>query len=89
MQFYLQDTKSSNGTFVNSHRLSKGSEESAPYELFSNDTVQFGVDVMENSRKGYYLQLTLCFFLNFLCRVLTRTPLDALISLPLLFSVVL
>jgi len=53
LQFYLQDTKSSNGTFVNSHRLSKGSEESMPYELFSNDTVQFGVDVMENSRKGY------------------------------------
>lgn len=50
-KFYLQDTKSSNGTFVNSHRLSKGSEESMPFELFSNDTVQFGVDVMENSRK--------------------------------------
>jgi len=58
LQFYLQDTKSSNGTFVNSHRLSKGSEESMPYELFSSDTVQFGVDVMENSRKG----TTTCFY---------------------------
>ena len=54
-QFYLQDTKSSNGTFVNSHRLSKGSEESSPREIFSSDTVQFGVDVMENSRKGTHV----------------------------------
>ena len=51
-QFYLQDTKSSNGTFVNNQRLSKGSEESAPREVCSGDIVQFGVDVMENSRKG-------------------------------------
>ncbi|XP_077291106.1 sarcolemma associated protein isoform X2 [Arctopsyche grandis] len=47
--FYLADTKSSNGTFVNSHRLSEGSKESAPYEVCSGDIVQFGVDVMENS----------------------------------------
>ena len=52
MQFYLQDTKSSNGTFVNNQRLSKGSEESVPREVCSGDIVQFGVDVMENSRKG-------------------------------------
>ena len=52
IQFYLQDTKSSNGTFVNNQRLSKGSEESAPREVCSGDIVQFGVDVMENSRKG-------------------------------------
>ena len=51
-QFYLQDTKSSNGTFVNSQRLSKGSEESAPRQLYSGDIIQFGVDVMENSRRG-------------------------------------
>lgn len=51
-QFFLQDTKSSNGTFINNQRLSKGSEESPPRELFSGDIVQFGVDVMENSRKG-------------------------------------
>lgn len=54
IQFYLQDTKSSNGTFVNSSRLSKGSEESSPTEVCSGDTIQFGVDVMENSRKGQY-----------------------------------
>ncbi|KAF2369038.1 Forkhead-associated (FHA) domain [Trinorchestia longiramus] len=50
-KFYLQDTKSSNGTFVNNQRLSKGSEESAPREVCSGDIVQFGVEVMENSRK--------------------------------------
>lgn len=50
-KFYLQDTKSSNGTFVNSQRLSKGAEESAPREIFSGDIIQFGVDVMENSRR--------------------------------------
>lgn len=52
VQFYLQDTKSSNGTFVNSSRLSKGSEESPATEICSGDIIQFGVDVMENSRKG-------------------------------------
>uniref|UniRef100_UPI00358DF6A3 sarcolemmal membrane-associated protein-like n=1 Tax=Myxine glutinosa TaxID=7769 RepID=UPI00358DF6A3 len=50
-KFYLQDTKSSNGTFVNNQRLSKGSEESCPFEILSGDAIQFGVDVMENSRK--------------------------------------
>ncbi|XP_073998916.1 sarcolemma associated protein isoform X1 [Rhodnius prolixus] len=50
-KFYLQDTKSSNGTFVNNHRLSKSSEESLPREVCSGDIVQFGVDVLENTRK--------------------------------------
>ncbi|XP_051967064.1 sarcolemmal membrane-associated protein-like isoform X4 [Xyrauchen texanus] len=50
-QFYLQDTKSSNGTFINSQRLSRGSEESPPCEVLSGDIIQFGVDVTENTRK--------------------------------------
>lgn len=50
-KFYLQDTKSSNGTFVNNQRLSKGSEESPAREVCSGDIVQFGVDVVENPRK--------------------------------------
>ncbi|XP_068763437.1 sarcolemmal membrane-associated protein isoform X33 [Struthio camelus] len=50
--FYLQDTKSSNGTFINSQRLSRGSEESPPCEIMSGDIIQFGVDVTENTRKG-------------------------------------
>uniref|UniRef100_A0A671RH76 Sarcolemmal membrane-associated protein n=1 Tax=Sinocyclocheilus anshuiensis TaxID=1608454 RepID=A0A671RH76_9TELE len=51
-KFYLQDTKSSNGTFINSQRLSRGSEESPPCEVLSGDIIQFGVDVTENTRKG-------------------------------------
>ncbi|KYO29757.1 sarcolemmal membrane-associated protein isoform B [Alligator mississippiensis] len=50
-KFYLQDTKSSNGTFINSQRLSRGSEESPPCEIMSGDIIQFGVDVTENTRK--------------------------------------
>lgn len=46
-KFFLKDTGSSNGTFINNHRI-KASE---PYEISSNDIVQFGVDVTENSRK--------------------------------------
>ena len=37
-------------TFTNC-RLSKGSEESLPREVCSGDILQFGVDVMENSKK--------------------------------------
>ena len=54
-KFFLQDTKSSNGTFVNNVRLSKGSEESEPKQIKSGDIVQFGVDVVENSKKGLYV----------------------------------
>jgi len=50
-QFYLQDTKSSNGTFLNGNRLGKSNEDSAPFELNSGDIVQFGVDVTENTKK--------------------------------------
>jgi len=53
LKFYLKDTKSSNGTFVNNQRLSKGSEESAPKEIFSGDIVQFGVEIVENTKKGF------------------------------------
>ncbi|KAL1495033.1 hypothetical protein ABEB36_010519 [Hypothenemus hampei] len=45
-KFFLQDTKSSNGTFVNNNRLSPGN-----HEVSSGDIVQFGVDVVENNRK--------------------------------------
>ncbi|CAF1296815.1 unnamed protein product, partial [Adineta steineri] len=50
-KFLLQDTKSSNGTFVNNERLGKCNEESPPFEIYSDDVVQFGVDVTENNRK--------------------------------------
>ncbi|CAF4602730.1 unnamed protein product [Rotaria sp. Silwood1] len=50
-KFLLQDTKSSNGTFVNNQRLGKCNEESLPFEIYSGDIIQFGVDVTENNRK--------------------------------------
>ncbi|XP_025107435.1 sarcolemmal membrane-associated protein-like isoform X2 [Pomacea canaliculata] len=51
-KFYIQDTKSSNGTFINNQRLCKSGEESPMREIFSGDLIQFGVEVMENNRRG-------------------------------------
>lgn len=50
-KFFLKDTGSSNGTFINNQRLSQTTSESEPFEVSSGDIVQFGVDVMENARK--------------------------------------
>lgn len=50
-KFYLQDTRSSNGTFVNNQRLSATGSESAAKEVCSGDIVQFGVDVVESTKK--------------------------------------
>lgn len=44
---------------MNNVRLSKGSEESAPKEIKSGDIVQFGVDVVENSKKGLLMTLSI------------------------------
>uniref|UniRef100_UPI00358F1B7A sarcolemmal membrane-associated protein-like isoform X2 n=1 Tax=Myxine glutinosa TaxID=7769 RepID=UPI00358F1B7A len=53
-KFFLQDTRSSNGTYVNGRRLSKSGEESYPYEIFSGDVLQFGIDITENSHHVTY-----------------------------------
>ncbi|EDS28400.1 tropomyosin [Culex quinquefasciatus] len=51
-KFFIKDTGSSNGTFINNVRLSQTSTESEPYEgQLRADFVQFGVDVMENTRR--------------------------------------
>ncbi|XP_059608064.1 sarcolemmal membrane-associated protein, partial [Phlebotomus argentipes] len=50
-KFFIRDTGSSNGTFINNQRLSPMSHRSDPFEVSSGDIVQFGVDVTENSRK--------------------------------------
>lgn len=47
----MQDTASSNGTFVNDQRLSLTTTSSKPFEVKSGDIVQFGVDVLENAYK--------------------------------------
>lgn len=51
LHLWPQDTGSSNGTFINNIRLSQTCSESEPYEISSGDIVQFGVDVMENTRR--------------------------------------
>ncbi|KJE96732.1 hypothetical protein CAOG_07007 [Capsaspora owczarzaki ATCC 30864] len=49
-KFMLKDVKSSNGTFLNSNRLSDTGQESRPFEIKCEDVVQFGVDVLENNK---------------------------------------
>lgn len=43
-QFYIRDTKSSSGTFVNRARLSQPNQESKPFLLHHGDVIQLGVD---------------------------------------------
>ncbi|KAG1813622.1 SMAD/FHA domain-containing protein, partial [Suillus subaureus] len=43
-KFYIKDTKSSSGTFLNDRRLSPAGSESAPHQLKHGDIVQFGVN---------------------------------------------
>ena len=53
LQFYIKDTKSSNGTFVNESRLSPSGEESGSIELKSRDILQFGVNVNVERRSRF------------------------------------
>ncbi|KAJ7649545.1 SMAD/FHA domain-containing protein, partial [Mycena polygramma] len=50
-KIFIRDTGSANGTFVNGRRLSLEGHDSFPYELRTNDVVEFGTDIMI---KGYY-----------------------------------
>ncbi|KAG1473602.1 hypothetical protein G6F56_000862 [Rhizopus delemar] len=45
---YIKDVKSSNGTFVNSNRLSNEGEESVPCEIKSSDEIEFGIDIIND-----------------------------------------
>ncbi|VDD76962.1 unnamed protein product [Mesocestoides corti] len=48
-EFWLRDTNSSNGTFVNNTRVSKRDDsESSDRQIFSGDVIRFGVDVVEH-----------------------------------------
>ena len=49
-KFFIVDTGSSNGTFVNNIRLSKCGEESKVTEIFSGDSLRFGSDVVDKSK---------------------------------------
>uniref|UniRef100_A0A0X3PY78 FHA domain-containing protein n=1 Tax=Schistocephalus solidus TaxID=70667 RepID=A0A0X3PY78_SCHSO len=48
-EFWLRDTNSSNGTFVNDVRVTKRDDsDSCDRQIFSGDIIRFGVDVVEN-----------------------------------------
>lgn len=77
-KFLLQDTKSSNGTFVNNQRLGKCNEESLPFEIFSGDIIQCGVDVTENNRKTTHncIIIEVKLYHNDGSEALSRSPVD-------------
>lgn len=52
LQFFIRDTKSSNGTFVNNMRLpAKSGEDSAPQQIYSGDIIQLGVEIVDGQKK--------------------------------------
>ncbi|KAF7290536.1 Glycosyltransferase family 69 protein [Mycena indigotica] len=50
-KIYIKDVKSSNGTFINGERLSQEGAESEPFELHSDDIVEFGIDIVGEDNK--------------------------------------
>ncbi|KAI8602138.1 SMAD/FHA domain-containing protein [Dissophora ornata] len=44
---YIRDLKSSNGTFLNARRLCPENMESEPFELNQNDSLEFGIDILD------------------------------------------
>ncbi|GHJ87254.1 hypothetical protein NliqN6_3656 [Naganishia liquefaciens] len=50
-KIFIKDVKSSNGTFVNGDRLSAEGVESEPFELKSEDMVEFGIDIISEDNK--------------------------------------
>ena len=52
-QFFIRDTKSSSGTFLNHIRLSHPNIESKPFPLKDGDVVQLGVDYQGGTEEIY------------------------------------
>ncbi|CAO3612648.1 unnamed protein product [Cunninghamella blakesleeana] len=52
-KFYIRDTKSSSGTFLNHVRLSPPNQESRPFALTDGDVVQLGVDYQGGTEEIY------------------------------------
>ncbi|CCM06360.1 uncharacterized protein FIBRA_08617 [Fibroporia radiculosa] len=50
-KIYIKDVKSSNGTFINGERLSAEGLESEPFELKTDDIVEFGIDIVGEDNK--------------------------------------
>ncbi|KAJ5846181.1 hypothetical protein N7534_009850 [Penicillium rubens] len=49
-KIWIRDVKSSNGTFVNGHRLSPENRESEPHELREGDTLELGIDIVSEDQ---------------------------------------
>lgn len=58
-RFYILDTGSSNGTFVNNIRLSRTGEESKMTEIFTSDIIRFGSDIVDKVGIEKNLQVNL------------------------------
>ncbi|KAG6370484.1 SMAD/FHA domain-containing protein [Boletus reticuloceps] len=52
-KFFIKDTKSSSGTFLNHLRLSPAGQESRPFQLRDGDVLQLGVDYQGGSEDIY------------------------------------
>jgi hypothetical protein len=50
-KIFIKDVKSSNGTFINGERLSAEGLESEPFELKTDDIVEFGIDIVGEDNK--------------------------------------
>ncbi|KAM6493707.1 hypothetical protein JOM56_010068, partial [Amanita muscaria] len=48
---FIKDLKSSNGTFINGEQLSQDGFQSEPFELKSDDIVEFGIDIIGEDNK--------------------------------------
>ncbi|CDH93063.1 FHA domain-containing protein [Caenorhabditis elegans] len=55
-EFWLKDTKSSNGTFVNNEKLQQtvSGRDTDVRRVFSGDIIQLGVEIVENANKVVY-----------------------------------
>ena len=74
-KFFLIDTGSSNGSFVNNIRLSKAGEESKLTRIYTNDILRFGSDVLDkvNLRSSYViLAMMLDFLFSFFAQFRSR-----------------
>jgi pSer/pThr/pTyr-binding forkhead associated (FHA) protein len=52
-KFYIRDTKSSSGTFLNHVRLSSANAESKPFQIKDGDILQLGVDYQGGAEDIY------------------------------------
>ena len=52
-KFYIKDTKSSSGTFLNHVRLSPANTESKPFNIKDGDILQLGVDYQGGAEDIY------------------------------------